>query len=74
MRCTRNEKARPMIHVVTRFELILVNYDRTNVVAERGLHTEAPAGGATAAAPEGGTLACPSVFTSLCTRWALVTL
>jgi hypothetical protein len=37
-----------------------------------GLFT-APAGGAAAAAPEGGTLACPSALTSTSTRWALVT-
>jgi hypothetical protein len=35
--------------------------------------TLAPAGGAAAAAPEGGALACPSAPTSTSARWALVT-
>jgi hypothetical protein len=33
----------------------------------------APAGGAAAAAPEGGALACPSAPTFTSTRWTLVT-
>ena len=36
-------------------------------------HRKAPAGGAAAAAPEGGALAGPSAPTSTSTRWALVT-
>jgi hypothetical protein len=32
----------------------------------------APAGGAAAAAPEGGLLGCPSAPTSTSTRWALI--
>jgi hypothetical protein len=43
----------------------------TTPVHVRGLG--APAGGAAAAAPERGALACPSAPTSYSTRWALVT-
>jgi hypothetical protein len=42
-----------------------------NVYVESDL--AALAGGAAAAAPEGGTLACPSTPTFTTTRWALVT-
>jgi hypothetical protein len=33
-----------------------------------------PPGGAAAAAPEGGALACPSVLTPTSSRWAMVSL
>jgi hypothetical protein len=63
------------------------HYDRTTtslfVVAacvqrkrrtDTGFQKEAPAGGAAAAAPERGALACPSAPTSTSTRWAPVTM
>jgi hypothetical protein len=48
--------------------------DVTATSARINSSVPAPAGGATAAAPEGGAFACPSAPTSTSTRWALVTL
>jgi hypothetical protein len=61
----------PADHMATTFTDSL-NY-QIEIVYNMYCMRRAPAGGAAAAAPEGGALACPSAPTSTSTRWALVT-